>query len=305
MHAIALPELSSAPTLIEIPKPVPKSDQVLVHVQASSLNGFDIAVASGYLLAMMEHRYPVVLGKDFAGVVESLGEGSNKFAIGDRVFGVVMTPYLAEGGFGEYVAVNDQFGIAKIPTGVEITEAGALGLAGAAALASIDALDIRKDQSLLIVGATGGVGAIATQLAISAGARVIGTAKPGPEADFVTSQGAQNLIDPTGDLVAQVRAITPGGVDAIIHLAGDPSELPALLAPAGKIASTLGFGPDQHPAAISIMATPDEAILNRLAAEVAAKRLIVPITLTLELAEVPAAIAAFPTGTLGKQVVII
>jgi NADPH:quinone reductase-like Zn-dependent oxidoreductase len=303
MRAIALKDSSSAPGLLDIPRPAPGPGQVLVRVEASSLNGFDIAVAAGYLQGMMEHRYPVVLGKDFAGVVEAIGEGASKFSIGDQVFGVVMTPYLGEGGFGDYVIVSEQLGIAKIPDGLSITEAGALGLAGAAAVASIDAINPQAGQTILIVGATGGVGAIATQYAASTGANVIATAKSGTEADFVKSQGAQIVVDPTGDLAAQVQALSPSGLNAILHLAGDASALPALLGEGGKIASTLGFGPDKDPAAIAIIASANEVTLNRLAADVVANRIHVPITRTYELNEVVDAIKSFPTGTLGKLAV--
>ena len=100
-----------------MPKPEPGPGEVLVRVRASSVNGFDVAVAAGRLKGMMEHRFPVVLGKDFAGVVEALGEGATRFAPGDEVFGVVMKPYLGDGGFGEYVVVGEQYGIARVPDG--------------------------------------------------------------------------------------------------------------------------------------------------------------------------------------------
>lgn len=303
MRAIALRDSSSAPELLDIPRPAPGPGQVLVRVEASSLNGFDIAVAAGYLQGMMEHRYPVVLGKDFAGVVEANGEGTSKFSIGDRVFGAVTTPYLGEGGFGDYVLVSEQIGIAKIPDTLSMAEAGALGLAGAAAVGSIDAINPQAGETILIVGATGGVGAIATQYATASGVRVIATAKPGTEAEFVKSQGAQIVVDPSGDLAAQVQALSPGGLDAILHLAGDASALPALLVKGGKIASTLGFGPDKDPSAIAIMASTDEVTLNRLAADVVANRIHVPITRTYQLSEVADAIKSFPAGTLGKLAV--
>ena len=259
-----------------------------------------IAVATGFLKGMMEHRYPVVLGKDFAGVVEANGEGAKKYSIGDRVFGVVMTPYLGDGGFGEYIIVSEQIGIAKIPDGIDTASAGALGLAGAAAIASIDAESPEAGQTLLIVGATGGVGAIATQYAAATGAHVIATAKPGVETDFVKSQGAQIVVDRTGDLAAQIMAVSPSGVNAILHFAGDAAALPQLLSEGGKIASTLGFGPDKHPAAISIMASTDEATLDRLSSDLVTKIIHVPITHTYQLSEVPEAIKAWPAGTIGK-----
>ena len=79
-----------------------------VRVHAASVNGFDVAVANGYLKGMMEHRFPVVLGKDFAGTVDAVGAGVDRFQVGDRVFGVVTKPYLGDGSFAEYVTVPDR-----------------------------------------------------------------------------------------------------------------------------------------------------------------------------------------------------
>jgi hypothetical protein len=79
--------------------------------------------------------------------------------------------------------------------------------------------------------------------------------------------------------------------------------LVGLLAPTGRLASTLGFGAEQHSSAVAVMANPDTATLERLARDVADGWLRVTITTTVELADVPAAVAAFPQGTLGKQAV--
>jgi NADPH:quinone reductase-like Zn-dependent oxidoreductase len=89
-------------------------------------------------------------------------------------------------------------------------------------------------------------------------------------------------------------------VSAVIHLAGDASQLTPLLAPGGRLASTVGDGPAQHPAAVAVMANPDAALLDRLASDIVAGRLRVPITRTYPLDEVPAAFGDFRAGTLGK-----
>jgi NADPH:quinone reductase-like Zn-dependent oxidoreductase len=300
MRAVVIAEQGADPALAEVPTPQPGAGEVLVRVQASSVNGFDTSVAAGYLAGMMEHRYPVVLGKDFAGTVAALGEGVTRFAVGDRVFGVVTKPFLGDGGFGDYVTVSDQIGITALPDGVDIAAAGALGLAGTAAVDALAVVAPSAGGTVLVSGATGGVGAIATQYAAAAGARVIATARPGTETQFVRGFGAAEVVDHTGDLSAQVRAISPDGVDAIVHLAGDGATLAGLLAGKGRLASTLGFGPDQHPAATAVMATPTADTLDRLAADVAAGRLTVPVTRTYPLAEAPAAFGDFAAGTLGK-----
>jgi NADPH:quinone reductase-like Zn-dependent oxidoreductase len=305
MRAVAIPEAGAGPSVVDIPKPFPGEGEVLVKVQASSVNGFDGAVAAGMLQGMMEHRYPVVLGKDFAGVVEALGEGASLFAPGDQVFGVVMKPYLGDGGLGQYLVVGEQYGIARVPEGLDLQVAGALGLAGAAALDSVEAVAPAAGELVLISGATGGVGALALQYSLAAGADVIATARLGAEEEFVRGLGAQHVVDYAGDLEAQVRAIAPDGVPAIVHLAGDGAQLAGLLAAGGRLVSTLGFGPDQHPAAVALMASPKTTTLDRLAADAASGALQVPITRTYPLEAAPQALADFGGSHQGKLAIAV
>jgi NADPH:quinone reductase-like Zn-dependent oxidoreductase len=300
MRAVVVAEQGAKPELTEVPTPQPGAGEVLVRVQASSVNGFDLSVAAGHVVGMMEHRYPVVLGKDFAGTVEAVGDGVARFTVGDAVFGVVTKPYLGDGGFSEYVTVLEEVGLAALPGGVDPAAAGALGLAGTAAADSLAAVAPQPGETVLVSGATGGVGAIAVQYAAAAGARVIATARPGAEAEFVRGLGAAGVVDYTGDVAAQVRAVSPDGVDVVLHFAGDGATLAGLLTEKGRLASTRGFGPDQHPAAIFIMANPTGDTLDRLAADVAAGRLTAPIQQTFGLAEVPAAFDEFAAGTHGK-----
>ena len=89
MRAFVLPDFERQPTLADIPTPEAKPGEVLVRVHAASVNGIDLSIASGRLRGMLEYRFPIVLGKDFAGTVEAVGAGVTGFAAGDRVFGVV------------------------------------------------------------------------------------------------------------------------------------------------------------------------------------------------------------------------
>ena len=141
---------------------------------------------------------------------------------------------------------------------------------------------------------------IAVQYAAAAGARVLATARPGEEADFVRGLGAHEVVDYTGDLASQVRAVCPDGVDVVLHFAGDGETLVAALTEKGRLASTVGYGPDQHPAAIFIMANPTGETLRRLAADVADGKVTVPVGRTYPLDQVPAAFADFASGTRGK-----
>ncbi|MEU1435109.1 NADP-dependent oxidoreductase [Streptomyces sp. NPDC005786] len=306
MRALTLNEVPSAPVVAEAETPRPEAGELLVKVDVSSVNGFDLSVLGGHLQGMMEHRFPLVAGMDFAGTVEALGEGVEGYAVGDKVFGVALKPYLGGGALAEYVTVNAGFGVAPIPEGLDVKDAGGLGLAGTAALNSLDAAGVTKDQTVLVSGATGGVGAIAVQIAAVRGAKVIATARPGAEADFVTGLHDTDIavVDFTGDLVAQVRALAPGGVDVVLHLAGDGAALAGLVRPGGHLASTVGLTQEAvegiditvHP----IMANPAPATLATLADQAATGALTVPVTANYPLDEVDKAFTAFTNGTLGK-----
>jgi NADPH:quinone reductase-like Zn-dependent oxidoreductase len=308
MRAFVLPDFESQPTLADIPTPEAKPGEVLVRVHAASVNGIDLSIASGLLQGMLEYHFPVVLGKDFAGTVEAVGAGVTDFAAGDRVFGVVSDPSpLNSRSFAEYLAVPAEPNLTRVPEGVDFATAGVLGLAGTAALQAVDEVAPAAGETVLVSGATGGVGAYAVQLAAARGATVIATAKPGDEEDFVRDLGASHSVDYTDDVAEQVRAIRPDGVEAVLHFAGDGAALGELLVSGGRLASTLIMSPDQLPvpnARVSgVFANPDTATLDRLAADVVAGRLRVPIQRTYQLDELGQAMADYTAGTRGKLAV--
>lgn len=306
MRAVTLDSVPANPSVTDVAQPHPEAGEVLVKVAASSINGFDAATAAGYLQQLMEHRFPLVPGKDFAGTVAAVGEGVDDLAVGDPVFGVVMKPFLGAGSLAEYVTVPAGYGVARIPDGLSVAHAGALGLAGTAALDSVNAADLNAGETVLVSGATGGVGALVVQIAAARGARVIATARPGEETDFVRSltDAEVHVADYSGDLTDQVRAVAPDGVDAVVHLAGDGTQLVGLLRPGGRIVSTLGFGPDavegQDVTAIAVMADANPATLATLAADVASGALRVLVTATYPLEQTSKAFADFGSGALGK-----
>lgn len=306
MRAVAFPGFGTAPALTDLPVPEPGPGEVLVRVHASSVNGFDLGVLGGHLSGVYEYEFPVVLGKDFAGEVAATGPGVTGVDVGDRVFGVVMRPTLGQGGFAEYVVVGEQYGLSRIPDGLDDLRAAALGLAATAALGAVDAIAPAPGETVLISGATGGVGAYAVQLAASRGATVIATAKPGPQAAFVAGLGATWTVDHE-DLTAQVRAIAPGGVQAALHLAGDGTAIAALLERGGRLASTLHFTPDEPAArdltSTVVMADPSPGTLARLAADVVEGRLRVPLAQVYPLDRAADAIDDFTAGAFGKYAV--
>jgi NADPH:quinone reductase len=300
MRAVAIRGFGGPPEIADIPVPVPREDEILVRVEASSVNGFDQLVADGQAQSMMEYRFPVVLGRDFAGTVTASESGD--FMPGDRVFGMVTGTHLHDGCFAEYVAVSGAFGVSRIPDDLSTPSAGALALAGTAALYCVAEAAAERGQNVLVAGATGGVGAISTQLLTAQGVTVIATARPGPEEHFVRVMGATDVIDYTGDIAAQAAAIAPGGFDTVIHLAGDPAVFGDLVKRHGRFTGTRGVSSvgrgDVTVTAVS--AAPTQDMLDDLAEAVTDSRLLVPITRTYPLDEAPRALADFAAGALGK-----
>lgn len=307
MKVFALHDFDQAPAVTEVPVPEPAEGEVRVRVRAASVNGFDLSVASGRLKDMMEHRLPVVLGKDFAGTVDAVGPGVTGYRVGDRVFGVVTKDYLGDGSFGEYVTVPVTVGIAELPEQVDFIQGAALGLAGATAVDAVDAATLTEGTTVLITGATGGVGQQALQLAVRAGATVIATASSQEEKDLVSGLGAASTVDYRSDVVAQVQATHPDGVDVVLNFAGDPTALVPTVKQGGKLASTLIMSPDAVPAegieVLPIYANPAPGTLDRVAQNQAQGHTAVTVQQVYSLADIPQAIEDFSAGTRGKLVI--
>jgi len=306
MRAIVMADHGAAPGLSDVSIPEPGEEELQVRVRAAAVNGFDLAVAAGLTRDYMEHRYPLVLGKDFAGEVAATGSGVSGFAVGDRVFGTVTKPYLGDGSFAEYVNVPISVGVAKLPDDVTFNEGAALGLAGAAAHDVIAGASLQPGESVLVVGATGGVGNQVIQLAHASGARVIGTAHTEEERDLVTRLGADDIVDGTGELASEVRAISPDGVDVLVHLAG-PLDAVDLLRPGGRFVSTLLASPDQVPTdtvtVVPIQANPTPEVLAGCATSVARGDTAVHIQQIYPLTMAQDAFDQFAQGALGKLVI--
>ena len=307
MKASAISDFGTPPTVQDKPAPVAGPGEVVVDVEYASLNGMDLAVWAGYMKDHMPYELPLTLGRDFAGTVAAVGDGVTDVAVGDPVFGALATPHLYVGTFAQQVPVAAA-NLALRPDGVDARTAAALALAGTAAQGAIDALALADGDTVLISGATGGVGAIAVQLAASAGARVIATATP-ERAAFVRELGAAETVDYRDGLTAAVRAVAPDGVDAVLHAAGDPSELADLVRPGGRMASVLGFGQDaagdRDLTATPVMSVPSAESLGALADLVTSGALKVPVTATYTLDELAQGLTDFSSGKHGKLAVAV
>jgi NADPH2:quinone reductase len=310
MKAYAIERPDQPASVMTLPTPVAGPRDVLVAIRAASINGFDVYQANGYLLGMMEHRLPTVIGRDLAGVVEAVGSEVTDRAVGEEVFGFVpSTPPLEHGSFAERIAAPDLVLAAK-PADLGFDEASALPLAGAAALDLLDAVDVSEGDTLLIVGATGGVGTIAVQLAASRGVTVIATARPDEES-FVRELGAAETIDYTAGTVADaVRARHPEGIMALIDLVDQQdalTDLGSVVRPDGRVASLLGAADIEGFAARGVTATnvnaaPTADKLRHLGDLASSGELRVHIQAVYPIDEAGDALQAFQRGTRGKLV---
>ena len=194
MRAVIVEQFGDASVLTpeEIPSPAPISTEVLVEVHAAGVNPVDYKTRSGAGVARWVGPPPFVPGWDVAGVVVSTGYGVTRLAEGDRVFGMPHFPRAA-GAYAEYVTAPS-LQLARIPDGVDFVHAAAVPLGALTAWQALhDAAHLGPGQTVLINGASGGVGHLAVQLAIAAGASVVAIARPQNHA-FLAELGAHVVI---------------------------------------------------------------------------------------------------------------
>ena len=311
MRAIAMTDYDSGVALQELPTPLPAPNELLVRVHASSVNRIDVLVAGGVLRGMMEYEFPAVPGRDFAGRVEQVGAGVGRFEVGADVFGFLTKPTVHEGAWADYATVGEDRFVARKPSGLDFTEAAALPLAGVTALVAVDAVDPHEADTVLVVGADGGVGGYAVQFAARRGARVIATVKPDDEQRLRELGAAETIDYARGNVAAAVRERHPDGVDALIDLVNQAdgfAPLAALLRAGGRAASSLGAADAEglvgrNITATNVMASAEVSVMARLAELVAGGEVKPTIDSVLALAEAPAAIEQFTAGKRGKIVI--
>ena len=313
MRALHVPAAGEQPLLADLPTPEPTEGTVLIRVKAAGLNPVDNAIAAGMLAGMLPHEYPLVLGRDAAGVVEAVGPGVDHIAVGDEVLGhVLLAPPVSAGTLAEY-AVLPAAAVTAKPAGLDFTTAAAIPLAGAAAANSIAAVDAQPGQTVLVNGASGGVGSFALQLLAARGVTVVATGTAG-DTDRLTQLGAAAVVDFTAGPVAdQVRALYPDGVDALINLAGfGPGDIPLGAVRSGGTVASTTLLPDEDALAAAggtgpaVMAGPLTEVIAPLAEQAAAGTLRVLVAEVLPLERATEGLATLASGqSTGKIVVTV
>ena len=212
MRAFAVKSLGEPASVQNLPVPA-ANGAVLIRVRFAGVNPLDNNLL-GRLTA--DSSYPFVVGIDFAGVAERVPAGDHGLRVGDRVFGMART----HGSYAEHTAVATAATmepLAKIPDGVADDQAAALPTSAVTALAAIDLLEVAAGQRVVVMGATGGVGGYAVQMARSRGAHVIATVR-GDDGE-ARRLGAEEVHDSMAvDVIDALHAAHPDGVDAVLDL---------------------------------------------------------------------------------------
>jgi len=304
--------------LAEVEKPLPKEGEVLVHVMATSLNAPDWRLLRGKPLMMrlssgLFRPKHIIKGTDVSGIVAEVGKGATRFKVGDEVYGD-----LADAGFGafaDYVSVKETL-LAHKPKSLSHLESAALPLTSVTALQGVRNLGkVRKDERVLIVGASGGVGSYALQLAKYCGAHV--TAVTGTKhINQATALGADAVINYTVTPLDTLKAT----YDLIIAINGYNSlaTYRKLLAPQGRfvmiggksmrqILQITAFGgmlsKKDGQSFKGLLAKPSAEDLSTIAELIYEKRLVPVIEKEIPFDEIPKGIAELEKGHVGGKVV--
>jgi len=281
-------------------------------MEYAGINPFDWKIADGLFEGHRPHVFPLVLGVDGAGTVLDVGPDVTRFHAGDRVFGQFLHDPVGTGTYAEFTPVPERIGIGQVPAALGLEAAAALPTAGMTALASLETLALSPGASLVIVGASGGVGSFATELAKARGLHVIAVARAG-SADRLRSLGAEEVVDPSaGGAPAVVTRDHPSGVDGLLDVMSDRPGFDrwASVVRRGGCAASTTFSADveglqragRRAVNVDLHPTPD--LLERLAREVIVHRLKVPLERQVELSQAAAALAELKAGKgSGKAVV--
>ncbi|HEX5889998.1 MAG TPA: NADP-dependent oxidoreductase [Pyrinomonadaceae bacterium] len=249
MRAVALDRFGGPETLQvqTLPTPEPGADEILIHVEAAGVGAWDPFEREGGFAEMLGRapKFPYVLGTDGAGTVVAVGENVKDFKEGDRVYAAELGN--PKGGFYAEYAVVKAENAATIPGDLTMEQAAVLASDGLTALAGLDdVLDLQPDESVMIFGASGGIGHLAVQLAKRMGARVFAVASGDDGVRLVEQLGADAVVNGRSGNVLQVaHEFAPDGIDAALVTAGGEATDRALTAirVGGRVAYPNGVMP--------------------------------------------------------------
>jgi NADPH2:quinone reductase len=285
---------------LPVPKPGPR--EVLLRLEVAGIGVWDPYFREGGM-EDQPPRFPLVIGNDGAGTVVARGRDVKRFEVGQQVYAFSM-----DGGFyAEYAAVPED-NAALVPAGMQVDEAGALGADGITALRGLDDhLHVKAGETLLVFGASGGLGHIAVQLAKRMGARVLAVASGADGVELVRGLGADAAVDGRKDDVAQAaRAFARDGFDAALVVASGRGLDAALAAvkKRGRVAYPNGVEPEPEvqdgPRPVAYDGTPDRESFDRLNALIGSEPFHVELGRTYRLEDAATAHRELERHHLGK-----
>ncbi len=279
----------------EIDEPHAGPGQVRIKVAAAGVNGIDWKIRAGYLQDMMPVTFPAGLGFDASGVVDEVGDGVDGVAVGDAVFGAGRAAY------AEFAVLD--FWAAK-PDSLSFPEAAGYPVPVETALRILDQIGVKAGQTLVVSGASGGVGSAVLQIARHRGITVIGTAGAANQ-DYLRSLGATPVIYGDG-LVERVRAVAPDGVDAALDLAGSGviADLIELTGDPVKVLSIADFTAPELGAQVSTDSVNQNAAYAEAARLSSAGELSIPVQQSFPLAQAAQAHALSQDGHVVGRLVL-
>jgi NADPH:quinone reductase-like Zn-dependent oxidoreductase len=297
-----------AATLGDVPEPTAGDDDVLVAVEAAGVGPWDVQTCSGaFAPAGGLSTFPQTLGWDFAGTVQSASDQSG-FKAGDRVLGFSAQPWTTIGTFAERIAVPAGL-LARWPDDLDAGNAGALSVTALTGDLAVSTAEVSDRDVVLVIGAAGAVGGVATQLAAARGAKVIALVTSPQQQATAQHYGAADAVDANDDAPARLRDVAPDGVDVIIDTVGPRAwkDVVGSAARGGRFVTTIPSelpSPDLGLTATTLQVQPDPARLAELANHAAAGSLRVTIAETYDLADAITALQRVAGGGAGGKVVI-
>ena len=289
----------------DLPVPAPGPGEVLVRTQAVALNPADRSLVLGVMKDVLPVEHPFIPGIDVSGVVEAVGDGVGRFSVGTAIIAWQGVP---SGALAEYVLVKDVPSAAVRPAGLDAVRGAGLPTGALTAAALLDLVRIRSGGTLLVVGATGGVGSYAVQLAKQAGLRVLATGRA-EDKEYLDRLGADDVVDRDADIAETTIRIVPGGVDVAIDVVNAGPALAATAAavrPAGQVISPKGGPPafERDVTAAYGGTTAPDGRLDQLAAIAADGRLLVEIGASYPFADAKQALVDFGTHHVRGKVAV-
>jgi NADPH:quinone reductase-like Zn-dependent oxidoreductase len=214
--------------ITDLPTPEAGEGEVLIRIHAAGINPVDWKIREGWLKDMIPHEFPLIPGWDLSGVVEAVGHSARRFTPGDDVYAYARRPVVQYGTYAEYITLPESY-VSRKPENLSMTEAASIPLTTLTAYQALFVAGrLKAGQSVFILGASGGVGSSAVQLAVEKGCRVVGLAS-GRNHEYLKHLGAEFVIDyEQRDFTEGLGEVMPDGVDLVFDCHGGDTLLGGL-----------------------------------------------------------------------------